>query len=158
VSAAAVAARAEAAGLTLAAYGTRLRWRGPQPSPELLAELRAHKTELLLLLDARPAVPAATPPPATPAQAAEEKSDRAAIAAEGAPPATAPVARGVLAAWEAELALLLSAAPGQRIVNPEKAGPYFAAEARRRLAAVQHDQQAAGLLMGFWRHARGRAS
>jgi hypothetical protein len=52
VSAAAVLARAYAAGLTLQAHGDRLRWRGPQPSTELLAELKAHKAELLALLAA----------------------------------------------------------------------------------------------------------
>jgi hypothetical protein len=45
-----VLARARAAGLTLTAAGDRLCWRGPQPSPKLLAELKADKTELLRLL------------------------------------------------------------------------------------------------------------
>ena len=95
-------------------------------------------------------------PPASPDQAEAERQDRAAIAAEGAPAATVPVDAGTLAGWEADLAELLAAAPAQRITDPEKAAAYFGAEARRRLAHVRHDRQAAGLLMGFWRHARGR--
>lgn len=54
-------ARAQAAGLNLAVAGDRLRWRGPQPSPELLAELRAHKAKLVALLaenKCRPLAPA----------------------------------------------------------------------------------------------------
>ena len=94
--------------------------------------------------------------PPSPEQAEAERQDRAAIAAEGAPVATVPLDAGTLAAWEAELAELLAAAPAQRITDPEKAAAYFAAEARRRLAHVRHDRWAAGLLMGFWRHARGR--
>ena len=72
-----------------------------------------------------------------------------------APLPTAPSDAETLAAWEAELAALLGAAPAQRITDPEKAAAYFAAEARRRLAQVRHDRQAADRLMGFWRHARG---
>lgn len=67
---------------------------------------------------------------------------------------TAPLDDATLAAWEAELAGLLAAAPAQRITDQDRAAAYFAAEARRRLAQVRHDRQTAGLLMGFWRHAR----
>lgn len=111
MTAAAALSRAQAAGLTLTAEGDRLRWRGPPPSPELLAELRAHKADLLLLLDTRAAVAAATIPPASPEQVEAERQDRAAIAAEGAPAATGPLSPAELAAWEAELAGLLAAAP-----------------------------------------------
>src|SRR5690242_3692237 len=50
MTAAALLARAVASGLTLAANGDRLRWRGPKPKPELLRELAEHKAELLNLL------------------------------------------------------------------------------------------------------------
>jgi hypothetical protein len=89
MTAAAALARAQAAGLTLTVDGDRLRWRGPQPSAELLATLRAHKPELLALLAANDA-PAATPgraasgalvlQPAIPEQAKAERADREAIA------------------------------------------------------------------------------
>jgi hypothetical protein len=59
VSATAVLLRAHAAGLTLKAHGDRLRWRGPQPSAELLRELKAHKAGLLALLADNEPVPAA---------------------------------------------------------------------------------------------------
>ncbi|WP_288049840.1 hypothetical protein [Acidiphilium sp.] len=141
---AAALARAHAAGLTVTAEGGRLRWRGPPPPPDLLADLRAHKAALLALLTA-----------ANDTTPAPDPSDRrATIAAEGAPAATVPLDAETLAAWEAELAALLAAAPAQRITNPGPAAAYFTAEARRRLAAVRHDRVAAGLLMQFWRHAR----
>lgn len=95
--------------------------------------------------------------PASPEQVEAERQDRVAILAEGAPAATVPVPPDLLAAWEVELARLLATHPAQTATDPEKAHAYFLADARRRLAAVKHDRQAAGLLMGFWRHARERA-
>lgn len=92
--------------------------------------------------------------PASPEQAAAERQDREAIAAEGAPAAMMPLDAETLAAWEVELAGLLLLQPAQRITDPARAATYFAAEARRRLAQVKHDRHAAGLLLGFWRHAR----
>jgi hypothetical protein len=43
-------ARARAAGLSLTVSDDRIRWLGARPSEGLLAELRAHKPELLALL------------------------------------------------------------------------------------------------------------
>jgi hypothetical protein len=57
LTAAVTLARARAAGLALTAEGGRLHWRGPQPATELLAELRAHKAELLALPAANDAGP-----------------------------------------------------------------------------------------------------
>lgn len=165
MTAAAALARAQAAGLTLTAEGDRLRWRGPRPPSDLLADLRAHKAELLVLLGANGVT--VLPPPASPEQAEAERQDRAAVAAEGAAPAsaaqsaapvTAVVGADLLAAWERELAGLLAAAPGQRITDPERAADYFRAEARRRLAQLPDDRMAAGLLMGSWRHRRCQAT
>ncbi len=68
-------ARVQAAGLTLIADGNRLRWRGPPPAPDLLAELRAHKPEVLALLVV---ADEHEQPAASPEQAAAEAADRAA--------------------------------------------------------------------------------
>ena len=57
MSVAAVLGRAYAAGLALQAHGDRLRWRGPQPSADLLGELKVHKAELLVLLACTEPVP-----------------------------------------------------------------------------------------------------
>jgi hypothetical protein len=76
MTAAASLARARASGLTLTGKGDRLHIRGPQPAPDLLSELKANKAELLRLL-ANTVLPAASPE-----QAAEERADREAIAAE----------------------------------------------------------------------------
>lgn len=47
--------RAQAAGIELIPNGDKLRVRADQkPADDLLAELRAHKGELLVLLDGRP--------------------------------------------------------------------------------------------------------
>ena len=47
--------RAQAAGVVLIPTGGRLKIRAPQrPPDDLLAELRAHKAELMTLLDTRP--------------------------------------------------------------------------------------------------------
>lgn len=77
-------ARAQAAGLTLAADGERLRWRGPKPPAALLAELRDNKSGLLALLAAgdgpQPRPPAPALPAASPEQAVEEAADRPVIA------------------------------------------------------------------------------
>ena len=54
MTAAAVLARAHAAGLTVEAMDGRLRWRGPPPPTDLLAALRANKAELLTLLTTAP--------------------------------------------------------------------------------------------------------
>jgi hypothetical protein len=78
MTAAAALARARAAGLTLTAEAGRLRWRGPPPQPDLLAELRQHKGELLVMLVANDHPPIL--PPASPEQSAEEAADHAAIA------------------------------------------------------------------------------
>jgi hypothetical protein len=122
-------------------------------------EIREHKAALLALLAANDASPLAVVPAAgadpVPLPGPKQAADRAAIAAHPPPAATVPVEAETLAAWEAELAGLLAAAPGQRITDPDKAALYFASEARRRLACVRHDRYAAGLLMGFGRHARG---
>ena len=152
MTAAAVLARARAAGLILTADVDRLRWRGPPPPADLLVLLRQHKAELLALLAANDAAPLL--PPADAEQADAERQDRAAITANGPPFAVAPVDAETLTAWETELAALLARHPAHRIADPERASDYFAAEARRRLAGVKHDRHAAGLLMAFWRHAR----
>ncbi len=75
-----------------------------------------------------------------------------------APLPTVALDAATLAAWEGELAGLLAAAPGQMATHRELAAAYFAVEARRRLGHVKHDCFAAGLLMQFWRHARGAAA
>ena len=47
--------RAHAAGVVLIPTGGRLKIRAPQrPPDDLLAELRAHKADLMTLLDTRP--------------------------------------------------------------------------------------------------------
>lgn len=79
MTAAPALARARAAGLTLTAEDGRLRWRGPQPPADLLAELRQHKADLLRLLAVNDAAPLL--PPASPEQAEAEQQDRAAIEA-----------------------------------------------------------------------------
>jgi hypothetical protein len=94
MTAAGILARARATGLTLTAKGARLHLRGPQPTPDLLAELKVNKTELLRLL-ANPVLV-----PATPAQAAEERADRVAIAAEPLLPPPGSPERGMLNAYE----------------------------------------------------------
>jgi hypothetical protein len=82
MTAAKALACAHAAGLTLIAEGNRLRWRGPQPPPDLLTDLRAHKAEVLALLSPTCAATAPTLIPATPEQSASETADREAIGAE----------------------------------------------------------------------------
>ena len=52
MTAAAAPARAYTAVRTLVADGERLRWRGPQPPPDLLADMRAHKAEVMIMLSA----------------------------------------------------------------------------------------------------------
>jgi hypothetical protein len=77
VTPAAALARAEAEGLDLTAEGGTLRVRAARrPSPELLADLRCHKQEILLLLDLRAAAAMSKPlagadPDAIAARAAE---------------------------------------------------------------------------------------
>ena len=157
MTAAAILTRLRDLGVTAKPEGDMLRLRpGSRVPPELLAEVKVNKPALLALLAAKDAPPAF--PAASPDQAEAERQDRAAIAAEGAPIATAPVDLETLAAWEAELAELLAAAPAQTVTASERARVYFAAEAKRRLGLVRHDRQAAGLLMGFWRRAEPGAA
>jgi hypothetical protein len=69
--------RAKLAGITLAADGYQLRLKAPkEPPPELIAELRAHKAELLALLaasttDAMKTWVQPSPLPHSPQEAAE---------------------------------------------------------------------------------------
>jgi hypothetical protein len=73
MSAAAVLARARAAGLAVEARGDRLHLRGQEPTPDLMADLRQHKPALVRLLTGEdhaeaptPASPSPTPPPPSP--------------------------------------------------------------------------------------------
>ena len=128
-SAAAVLARAQAAGLVIEADGDRLRLRGPEPPADLLAELRGCKAKVLALL----AAPANDPSPA-PAPA----------------PAPAPPA-GMLPTIE-HVMEALAATPGQRITDPARAADYLRAEALRRMEIARLDPMARGLLLGYLRH------
>ncbi len=88
MTAAGVLARAHAAGLAVAAEGGNLRLRGPvKPPADLLAELRAHKAEVLALLTAPPNDP--LPDAADPwGLSATDRTE--ALARLSVPPADAP--------------------------------------------------------------------
>jgi hypothetical protein len=163
MSAAAMLARLFDLGVTPRADGDVLRLRPASAVPaDLLAELRVHKKELLALLAANDST-AAPLSAASPEQAEAERWDRAAVAAEmrlsalgmrnaAEPDKARPISLPDTDKIEAELAALLAAVPGQRIIDSEKAAAYFAAEARRRLEQARRDGTAVGLLVGFWRH------
>lgn len=53
-----------------------------------------------------------------------------------------------------EVVVALAATPGQRIAEAASASAYFEAEARRRIAKAEHDEQARELLVRFLRHRR----
>jgi hypothetical protein len=103
MTAAAALARAHAAGLALAVAGDRIHWRGPRPPEDLLAELLAHKPELLALLaeSERPAIADALLAAAERGAAAVaagpaddiEAAEAEAIRAEADEPATEPAER-----------------------------------------------------------------
>jgi len=128
----------------------RLRPASAVP-PDLLAEVRAHKAEVLALLAANDAavVPPAALPPATPEQAADEAADREAIAAEPlwptAPRMAEPLPEQVAALAEAMTTLML-ASPVYAGTTPEAALAYCRAQAARRLALLP-DPLARGLLV-----------
>jgi hypothetical protein len=165
MSAATMLGRLYDLGVTPRVDGDVLRLRPASAVPaDLLAELRAHKVEVLALLAANDS----TAPPssaASPEQAEAERRDRTAIAAEMRstpdtrnpvePDNADPIPLPGTDEMEAELAALLAAVPGQRIIDSEKAAAYLRAEARRRLEEARRNPSALGLLVGFW-HVRAK--
>jgi hypothetical protein len=124
--------------------------------PDLLAEVRAHKAEVLALLamhDA-PVVVADTLPPATAEQAADEAADRAAIAAEpllhDSPPANEPHS-DMVEAMAVAMARNMMKSAIYAGTDADAALIYCRSQAVRRLT-LTNDSMVRGLLLGWERH------
>jgi len=173
VTAVAALARLRDLGVTAEARGDKLTLRPASAiPPDLLADLRARKAEVLALLNAIDTGTADSPdawgltpadraeamarlrapmlPPASPEQAAAEAADRAAIAVE--PPLPRPaVAPEPPPDMVEALASAMAANSTHRITDHDKAVQFFRAQARRRLCLTD-DPMVCGLLLGFERH------
>jgi hypothetical protein len=120
--------RLDQLGVVADVQGTGLRLRPASKVPaDLLADLRAHKTEVLARLAAANDAPPVTPP--------------AANTMQGLPDAE----------WVDAMAEALAANSIHTITNRDTAMPYFRGRALAMLAATP-DPYARGLLLGFERH------